>query len=99
MKNIPTELKNPNGLHQKYYVQKLRTVLEHSGFDRDEHTECTIIESVDENAEYFVLRLDDGASDMKHVEACRIAINAYAKAIKEHIPQLSKDLIERYPLK
>lgn len=52
----------------------------------------------DLNAEYFVLRLDDGGSDPKHIEACRIAVNAYASAIEPHIPGLAKDLKKRYPL-
>ena len=53
-------------------------------------------EPVDENAEYFVLRLDLGGSDPKHIVACRMAVLAYAQSIKDHLPELSKDLIERY---
>lgn len=51
---------------------------------------------IDGTAEYFVLRLDSGSSDKKHIDACRKAILTYAEEIKEHLPQLSKDLIERY---
>ena len=54
-------------------------------------------EPVDDNAEYFVLRLDEGGNDIKHIKACRKAIRTYAKKIKKHLPQLSKDLLERYP--
>jgi hypothetical protein len=50
----------------------------------------------DPNAEYFVLRLDDGSTDPKHVEACRQAVLCYAEGIKDHLPQLHKDLVEKY---
>lgn len=49
-----------------------------------------------ENEEYFVLRLDNHASDKVHVEACRKAVLFYANEIKDHLPELSKDLIQRY---
>ena len=52
--------------------------------------------SIDEKAEYFVLRLDYGGSDEKHIDACRKAILTYANEIKNHLPELSKDLINRY---
>ncbi len=50
---------------------------------------------IDETAEYFVMRLDWNG-DHKHVEAGRKAVLTYAKEIKEHLPKLSKDLIDRY---
>ncbi len=50
---------------------------------------------VDESAEYFVLRLDENG-DPKHVAACRDAIIASAISIEEYLPELSKDLIDRY---
>jgi hypothetical protein len=53
-------------------------------------------EKVDENAEYFILRLDEYGSDINHIKACRKAIITYANEIKEHLPILSSDLIERY---
>lgn len=53
-------------------------------------------EPIDETAEYFVLRLDSGGSDQIHINACRKAVLTYAKEIKEHLPELSKDLIDRY---
>ena len=53
-------------------------------------------EPVDENAEYFVLRLDYGGSDPKHIDACRAAISVYAEAIKDHLPELSRELLEIY---
>ena len=56
-------------------------------------------ESVDDFAEYFVLRLDEGGNDPKHIKACRKAVRKYAKEIKKHLPQLSQDLLERYPKK
>jgi hypothetical protein len=66
MSNIPTQLENPKGFHQRYIVDKING-------------------KRDRNAEYFVLGLDTGWSDLKHIAACRIAINAY-------------DLRDRYPL-
>jgi len=53
-------------------------------------------EPIDEGAEYFLLRLDDGGSDPIHINACKKAIMIYAKEIENHLPQLSKDLIDRY---
>ena len=53
-------------------------------------------EPIDANAEYFVLRLDDMGKDPKHIAACRKAIITYAAEIKDHLPELSKDLYERY---
>lgn len=51
---------------------------------------------IDPRAEYFVLRLDDFGSDPIHIDACRFAIRAYAKAIEKHLPELSKDIIRKY---
>jgi hypothetical protein len=55
-------------------------------------------EPIDTGAEYFVLRFDWGGGDHKHVEACRRAVLKYADEIKDHLPELSKDLIERYSI-
>lgn len=53
-------------------------------------------EPIDEHAEYFILRLDEHGRDKKHIEACKKAVLCYANEIKEHLPKLSEDLIERY---
>jgi hypothetical protein len=53
-------------------------------------------EKIDKGAEYFVLRLDENSSDPIHREACRKAVLTYASEIKNHLPELSKDLTERY---
>ena len=53
-------------------------------------------EQVDENSEYFVLRLDDQSSDPIHLNACRKAILTYAENIKDHLPLLYNDLLEKY---
>jgi len=53
-------------------------------------------EPVDKNADYFVLRLDEYGDDLEHIAACRKAIMTYAEEIKNHLPQLSADIIERY---
>lgn len=50
----------------------------------------------DPGAEYFVLRLDDGGKDPKHVAACRKAILVYADAIEDHLPYLAADLRAKY---
>jgi hypothetical protein len=84
MKQIPTQKENPNGLHQRYYLSKIGP--------NGEDVPC------DKGSEYFIMRLDEGGSDIKHIAACRIGIHAYADAIEYHIPQLAKDLRERYPL-
>lgn len=52
--------------------------------------------AVDPGAEYFVLRLDEGGSDKKHIEACRKAIVKYAHEIKNHLPKLADDILKRY---
>lgn len=51
---------------------------------------------IDKNAEYFILRLDYKDDDIIHVQACRDAVLFYADKIKDHLPQLSKDIFERY---
>lgn len=52
-------------------------------------------EPLDEGAEYFVLRIDSGGGDPKHIEACRKAVITYALAIKSHLPDLSQDLMDK----
>lgn len=51
---------------------------------------------VDENADYFVLRLDNGGSCPQHIAACREAILAFADAIAKHNPTLAGDIRFRY---
>jgi hypothetical protein len=48
----------------------------------------------DPTAQYFVLRLDyhDGC-DEKHIDACRVAAMHYAVWVRNHLPQLSADLL------
>ncbi|MBC7947195.1 MAG: hypothetical protein H7Y42_04895 [Chitinophagaceae bacterium] len=84
MNKIPTREKNPSGLHQRYYIQKV------GDFGHPI--------PIDTGSEYFVLRLDEGGKDPIHINACRIAVNAYANAIEHHLPDLAKDLRERYPV-
>lgn len=84
METIPTREDNPTGLHRRYRIWKLN--------------ENGNVLPVDEGSEYFVLRLDTGGSDPEHIKACRIAAHAYADAIEHHLPELARDLRERYPL-
>jgi len=93
MNTIPTKKENPKGLHQRYFVAKLIQGVDLSNKPLEDR-----ILPVDEGAEYFVMRLDLGGSDLKHISACRIGIHAYADAIKDHIPELSNDLKSKYPL-
>lgn len=100
---IPDQLINPNGLHERYYIQKIVKVTNPSfnpSSKIHESNEPYTLQrrAVDHGAEYFVLRLDSNGSDLNHVASCRIAIQAYADAIETTIPQLAKDLRERYPL-
>lgn len=50
----------------------------------------------DPNAEYFVLWLDAGGSDPKHIAACRKALMSYADEIEPHLPDLASDLRAKY---
>jgi len=50
---------------------------------------------VDKDAEYFVLRLN-GDGDPKHIQACRDAILCYGRNIKDHLPLLAADILEKY---
>ncbi len=82
---IPTQLENPNGLHQKYFVKEFF------------YMGKTPIETPDDpQADYFVLRLDAGQKDQEHFEACTKAIHVYAKHMAPFKPQLAKELDERY---
>lgn len=88
MKSIPTQKQNPKGLHQRYKIMKL-VENKLGGY---------VLTTPDEDSEYFVMRLDTGGKDINHIKACRIGIHAYSDAIEPFIPELAKDLKERYPL-
>ena len=106
---IPTQIENPNGLHGKYYIQKIVPTTEEEqkrqadkilnrmgGGKYPVDVDLLKIEPCDPKAEYFVLRLDEHSSDKNHLAACRKAIITYANEIAPFLPQLSKDLLERY---
>jgi hypothetical protein len=99
MSNIPTQKENPNGLHQRYFIEKC---VPNPNYGKDMGSVYCEPEYIgvptDEGSEYFIMRLDTGGSDINHIKACRIGIHAYADAIEPHIPELAKDLRERYPL-
>lgn len=100
MENIPNQEINPEGLHRRYFIQKIVEVpgklnwSDRGGGDRGPST--YIKKPVDKYSEYFVMRLDAGGKDKTHINACRKAVLHYAELIKDHLPELSKDLIERY---
>jgi len=97
MAKIPTQIENPNGFHQRYHIQKVEVIFD--GYDLMERPKYrNELHDVDAGSEYFVMRLDDGGKDPEHIKACRIGVNAYADAIEHHLPELAKDLRERYPL-
>lgn len=102
MSNIPTQLENEKGLHQRYVIQKIvKESFSKKGGSygkRTEDADILKVVPVDKDAEYFVMRLDTGGKDPFHITACRIGIHAYADAIKDHLPDLSCDLKKRYPL-
>lgn len=79
------------GLLPKYYIQKIAGV-EEDFFGNPKYK----TEEVATGSEFFVLRLDDLQKDKVHKEACTKAVLLYAELIKDHLPQLSKDLIEKY---
>ena len=99
MNKIPTQTENPKGLHQRYHITKIvpniikTPLMDLADPDKPfKEIEC------DDFSEYFVMRLDEGGSDIEHIKACRIGVHAYADAIQHHLPDLAKDLKERYPL-
>jgi hypothetical protein len=52
-------------------------------------------EPIDPNAEYLVLRIDNGGRDPQHIHAGQLAALTYADAIKDHLPNLAADLRTR----
>lgn len=101
---MKTIQENPNGLHQKYVIKKIKIVdtkpliINDVDYSKRQPKQKVELVDVDKDSEYFVLRLDLGGSDINHIKACRIGIHAYADAIESTIPQLAKDIHERYPL-
>jgi len=51
--------------------------------------------AIDDNPEYFVLRLDNGG-EPEHVAASRKAVMEYAREIEPFLPKLADDLRNRY---
>lgn len=98
MSQIPTQSENPNGFHQRYHIVKFIKNRKYNPYDLSNNEPEFRTYPVDSSSEYFVLRLDEGGKDRQHIKACRVAINAYADAIEHHLPELAKDLRERYPL-
>ena len=94
MKRIQLKEDNPNGLYQKYVIRKV------IGINTDAFGNRTSLKTkrVEENSEYFVLRLDLNGGDINHLKACRKAIHTYAELIRPFIPKLADDLVNRYPL-
>ena len=87
---------NPDGLHQRYVIRKITGTRKAAGFLRDYRPLEFTTKAVDKDAEYFVMRLDNGGKDPIHIQACRKAVLFYANEIKDHLPDLAKDLIAKY---
>lgn len=94
---IQSQKENPKGLHVRYHIQKIVPNPAYNpaavGFESE-----FITQPVDADSEYFILRLDEKGKDPKHIKAGRIAINAYANAIEQHLPLLAAELRKNYPL-
>ena len=97
-KPLPSIKENLTGLHQRFVIRKVTGVKDVKNKFGDIIGERLVTKPVDDNAEYFVLRLDLNGKDSNHIAACRKAIHTYADAIEPTIPKLAKDLRERYPL-
>lgn len=89
---LPLPDENPKGLHGKYLIKKFS----HMKSDTFGWGKKPVFKHVDPFAEYFVLRLDEHQKDKKHRDACISAVLHYAEQIKDHLPELSQDLIKRY---
>ena len=94
MNKIPSQAENPKGLHARYVIKKIVPAEEILPSFPKKYE----LKDVDEDAEYFVLRLDEGGKDREHIKAGRIGAHAYADAIEHHLPEVAKELKERYPL-
>jgi hypothetical protein len=94
---MESQIENPNGLHAKYNIRKVKIKLDGEDFFGNPKYKAAY-DDVEKGSEYFVLRLDENAGDIEHLKACRIAINSYAVAIRHHLPELANDLIKKYPL-
>jgi len=94
--NFKTQEENPEGFYRKYKIQKYKG----KKYVGDNFFNVPLFEpyyeDVDDNSEYFVLRLDDNVSDKNHLAACRKAILTYAENIRSFTPKLAEDLIEKY---
>ena len=88
---IPLKGQNPEGLHQKYVIKKVKCWKRRRTGDVYAETEKT-----DPNADYFVLRLDDHGNDKVWVKACRKAMLTIAEEVRDHLPELAKDILSRY---
>ena len=74
-------------MYRKYFIQKIVP----DSLNPNE----LVLEPLEEGFDGFVLRLDKGG-DPKHVEACRKAVLKYAEEIRDYLPDLSKDIFEKY---
>jgi len=95
---ILNTMANIKGLYGKYKIEKItgRKIIGEDFFGNPIYEPLT--EPVKPYAEYFVLRLD-GKGEENHVNACRKALMTYADEIENYLPELAKDLRERYSSK
>jgi len=88
LKPLPSRVENPNGLHEKFHIQKI------IGY----HKAKPMYQDIGYGEEYFVLRLDDMQHNEAHLQACRAAALAYAKSISKTFPKVAEEMIKRYGL-
>jgi len=87
---------NTKGLYQKYFIQKVEygPVIGHDLLGRPIHS--FKYKSTRDGDEYFVLKLEGGGTSDIHIEASRKAVLLYAEIIKPYLPELSKDIFDKY---
>lgn len=112
MSTIKNRVDNPEGLHRRYEILKIVRVeayvdkkwIDVSLFDKDSESllegkkQREVKEPVSPESQYFTLRLDTEGDDLRHIIASRIGLNAYADAIKDHIPKLADDIKSQFPV-
>ena len=93
---LQTKEDNPTGLHAKYFIQKIKGYkYKGNGILGPKYE--PILEPVKDNAEYFILRLDENG-EPNHVKASKKAILIYADEIEKYAPDLAANLRERYKI-
>lgn len=86
---LPNALDKPNGLHIKYFMQRI------VGYTTKRKP---IYVDIQQGEEFFVLRLDEGCKDKNHLAACKVAAKAYMDYMLKINSELVTDMKKRYGL-